>query len=340
MRPTRRPRPAAAPAAVLLAAALLAGCGQGGGGGADGKGEPELGPVAVRPATSALSLPMDAYTDTDAEAGRMAQVQGMLVSQCMARYGFTYEGPTPRQGAPGAAPEDRHRYLFGLADPAYAAAHGYDQTAGAGSPVKPPAPEVSDSAYVVLNGEQRGTRTSQPPADARTEEEAAQLDSGLTAGGQKVPSGGCGREGYRKLYAPTKDSVDLLFPFGLASEAHDRSKRDSRVVEVLKNWSACMAKSGYGEVKSPYDVTEKLGLDGGPAAGPDGGPGGPKAIAAAKADVACKREVNLVGIWAAVEEAYQKRLVEEHAQTLALYKKQREARFKLAATLASSATPG
>lgn len=329
MRPTRRPRPAAAPAAVLLAAALLAGCGLGGGGGggaADGKGEPKLGPVVAGPATSAISLPMDAYTDTDAEAGRMAQVQGTLVSQCMARYGFTYEGPKPRQGAAGAAPEDRHRHLFGLADPAYAAAHGYDQTAGGGSPVKPPAPEVSDSAYVVLNGEQRGTRSSRPPADARTEEEAAQLDSGLTAGGQKVPSGGCGREGYRKLYAPTKDSVDLLFPFGLASEAHDRSKRDSRVVEVQKNWSACMAKSGYGEVKSPYDVTEKLGLD--------GDPGGPKAIAAAKVDVACKREVNLVGIWAAVEEAYQKRLVEEHAQTLALYKKQREARFKLAATLA------
>ncbi|MBT2469532.1 hypothetical protein J7E97_17010 [Streptomyces sp. ISL-66] len=329
MRSPRRPRPATAPAAVLLAAALLAGCGQGGGGGgggADGKGEPELGPVGASPATSAISLPMDAYTDTDAEAGRMAQVQGRLVSQCMARYGFTYEGPKSRQAAAGAAPEDRHRYLFGLADPAYAAAHGYDQTAGGGTPVKPPAPEVSDSAYAVLNGEQRGARNNQPPADARTEEEAAQLDSGLTAGGQKVPSGGCAREGYRKLYAPTKDSVDLLFTFGLASEAHDRSKRDSRVVEVLAKWSACMAKSGYGEVKSPYDVTEKLGLD--------SEPGGAKAIAVAKADVACKREVNLVGIWAAVEKAYQERLVEEHAQTLALYKKQREARFKLAANLA------
>lgn len=43
--------------------------------------------------------------------------------------------------------------------------------------------------------------------------------------------------------------------------------------------------------------------------------------------------MNLVGVWAAVETAYQQRLVEENAQTLALYGKQRDARFKLAASL-------
>lgn len=159
-----------------------------------------------------------------------------------------------------------------------------------------------------------------------TEEEAAQLDSGLTVAGQTVPAGGCGREGYRKLYAPAKDSVDLLFTFGLAAEAHDRSKQDSRVVSVLKKWSACMDKSGYRGIRTPYDVVDELGLE--------DDRGGPKAVAAAQADVGCKREVNLVGIWAAVERAYQERLVQEHAETLALYEKQREARFKLAADLA------
>lgn len=43
--------------------------------------------------------------------------------------------------------------------------------------------------------------------------------------------------------------------------------------------------------------------------------------------------MNLVGIWAAAEAAYQRQLVEEHAETLALYKKQRDARLKLAASL-------
>ncbi|MFF4449261.1 hypothetical protein [Streptomyces sp. NPDC001502] len=324
MNTSRRRRsaaPAAIPAAVLLAAALLAGCaGTGGSGG----GEPELGPVEVNPATATLSLPMDAYTDTGAERIRMGQVQQALVSRCMARYGFTYEGVRSAEAA-GAGAEDRHEYLFGLADPAYAAAHGYDKSAGEGSPAKPAPPPLSDSAYVVMNGEQPGAQGGKAP-DANTEEEAALVDSGLTAAGQKVPAGGCGREGYRKLYAPTKDSVDLLFTFGLASEAHDRSGQDSRVLDALKKWSSCMDKSGYAGIESPYDVVEKLGLQ--------DDKGGPKAVTAAKADVACKREVNLVGIWGAVEKAYQERLVEEHAETLALYKKQREARFKLAASLA------
>ncbi|MFD7786362.1 hypothetical protein ACFV4Q_25260 [Streptomyces nojiriensis] len=325
MNTSRRRRPAApaAPAAVLLAAALLAGCaGTGGSGG----GEPELGPVEVNPATAALSLPMDAYTDTEAERIRMGQVQQALVSRCMARYGFTYEGVRAAEASgAGAGAEDRHAYLFGLADPGYAAAHGYDKSAGEGSPAKPAAPQLSDSAYVVMNGERPGAQGGSAP-DANSEEEAALVDSGLTAAGQKVPAGGCGREGFRKLYAPAKDSVDLMFTFGLASEAHDRSRQDSRVVDALRKWSSCMAASGYAGIESPYDVVEKLGLQ--------DAPGGPKAVTAAKADVACKREVNLVGIWGAVEKAYQERLVEEHAETLALYKEQREARFKLAASLA------
>ncbi|MEU6892988.1 hypothetical protein ABZ934_14535 [Streptomyces sp. NPDC046557] len=311
--------------AVLLAAVLLAGCSDSGGG--SGAGEPELGAVAVNPPTSSLSLPMDAYTDTEADALRMGRVQENLVARCMARFGFTYDGVTAIEPSPGAAAQDRHAYLFGLADPARAAAHGYDKTSGEGRPAKPAAPKLSDSEYTVLHGETQGGdgQGAQPPPDALNEEDAARVDSGIEVGGQKVPAGGCGREGYRKLYAPTKDSVDLLFAFGLEGEAHDRSKGDSRVADVLRKWSACMDKSGYTGIKTPYEVVEKLGLE--------SDLGGAKAVTVAKADVACKREVNLVGIWYAVEKAYQQRLVEEQAETLALYKKQRDARFKLAASL-------
>ncbi|MFI5764710.1 hypothetical protein ACIA8F_27745 [Streptomyces sp. NPDC051563] len=322
-RPLLRP---ALPAAVLLAL-VLAGCsdpGAAGGGGAHG--EPELGEVPVAPAAASISLPLDAYTDTDAETVRMGQVQQRLLSRCMARYGFPYEEVRPSDPAGAQGSDGRHLVLFGATDPEFAAAHGYDLTAGKGRPVRPPAAPLSESAALVMHGERPGGAqgAAQPP-DAANEEEAAKVDSGIDVGGQKVPPGGCIREAYRKLYAPTKDSVDLLFPFGLASEAHERSKGDSRVAAVLRNWSACMEKSGYGGLKDPYEVVQKLGLE--------ADPGGPKAVTAAKADVACKREVNLVGIWTAVEVAYQKRLVEEQAETLALYKKQREARYRLAAKL-------
>ncbi|WP_329197373.1 MULTISPECIES: hypothetical protein [unclassified Streptomyces] len=245
---------------ALLAAVLLAGCSDAGAG--SGGGEPELGAIAVNPATASLSLPMDAYMDTEADALRMGRVQEGLVARCMARYGFTYEGVTAVEHAPAAAAEDRHAYLFGLADPAKAAAHGYDKTAGEGKPAKPPSPKLSDSAYTVLHGEPPGGggQGAPPAPDALNEEDAARVDSGIEVGGRKVPAGGCGREGYRRLYAPAKDSVDLLFAFGLAGEAHDRSKGDSRVVDVLRRWSACMDKSGYTGIKTPYEVVEKLGL--------------------------------------------------------------------------------
>ncbi|MFE2166155.1 hypothetical protein ACFXB3_13955 [Streptomyces sp. NPDC059447] len=326
MPPAQRRRSTAA--AALLAVTLLAGCADTGGAKGKSGGEPALGPVAVNPATISLSFPMDAYTDTDSERGLMDAAQYRLTAQCMARYGFSYEqAPKPAADVAAASKEDRHQNLFGTVDPVYAATYGYAPDAGRPRPPRPTPPQLSDSASTVLFG-QRPEDSGRQQADPgpMSDEEAQAADSGLTVGGQKVPAGGCQREGYRKLYTPTKDSVDLLFSFGLASEAHTRAQEDSRVGEVLAKWSECMGKAGYGGVKSPYEVIEKLGLQNDKA--------GPKAVAVATKDVACKREVNLVGIWAAAEVAYQERLVEEHAQTLALYKKQREARLKLAASLA------
>uniref|UniRef100_A0AAU2JUH9 Lipoprotein n=1 Tax=Streptomyces sp. NBC_00049 TaxID=2903617 RepID=A0AAU2JUH9_9ACTN len=323
MSPTFR-RPALAASLLAASVVLLAGCTDGGGGKGKPGAEPALGPVAVNPATSSVSLPMDTYTDSDAEVRRMDAVQARLTEQCMARYGFTYAPPSKRPPAGPGTDGDRHRNLFGAADPAHAAAHGYDADSGVPRPEKPAPPQLSDSASAVLFGTRPGETVPTGP-DPASQEEAAAADSGVEVGGQKVPAGGCMREGYRTLYAPTKDSVDLLFSFGLASQAHSRAQEDSRVVAVLKGWSDCMERGGYGGVATPYEVIEKLGLQDDKS--------GPKAIAVATKDVSCKNEVNLVGVWAAAEAAYQKQLVEEHAETLALYKKQRDARLKLAASL-------
>ncbi|MFD7262647.1 hypothetical protein [Streptomyces sp. NPDC059874] len=315
-------RRALSAAATAMAACLLAGCSSGGGG---AEGEPALGPVANNPDTASLSFPMDAYTDSEADIRRMELVQDRITSVCMARYGFQYVGSAGSlERQPSGTAEDRHRYRYGIADPAYAARYGYDKRAGAGPRAKPAPPELSDSALVVLKGLNPGEGVGSRP-DAASDEEAAQTDSGLSVGGKPVPPGGCGREGYRKLYAPAKDSVDLLFAFGLSAEALDRAKNDSRVRDAVAKWSACMADAGYSGIETPYDVVEKLGLT--------EDKGGPRAVAVAVKDVACKREVNLVGVSAAVETAYQDRLMEEHAETLALYKKQRDARFKLAASM-------
>lgn len=282
--------------------------------------EPALGPVAVNPATASVTLPLDSMTDS-AEERRLSEVaQNRLVTQCMARYGVTYAAQDP---APVTGTEDRHQYLFGVADPAFAAAHGYDRTAGTPPPPRPAQPELTEDGHTALYGERPGDApTGLPP---RTEEEAQEMDSGITVNGRTVPVGGCRSEGYRKLYAPTRASIDYMFSFELAYEAHVRTKEDSRMSRVFRQWSRCMARSGYPGIANPYLVLDELGLR--------AEPGGAEAIAAAVQDVSCKQKVNLVGIGAAVETAHQNQVLTEVAGKAALYSTQRTARLALAASL-------
>ncbi|MFE6067310.1 hypothetical protein [Streptomyces sp. NPDC056525] len=283
-------------------------------------GEPALGRILINPATADLKLPFDSVTDTAAERRMTDVAQNRLITRCMARYGITYVRQDP---APVTGPEDPHRYLFGLADPAFAATHGYDTTAGTPRPPRPEEPPLNDDGLTALYGHRPGDTLPMP--DPLSEEEAQQTDTGIKVNGVSVPVHGCLGEGYRTLYFPTRTSIDALFPFMLSSEAHTRAKADSRMQRVFGLWSRCMARAGYPGIETPYEVTRKLDF------GDD--LDGPAAIAAAVRDVACKRKVNLVGFGAAIETAHQKRVASEVADDLAAYRSQRATRLALAATL-------
>lgn len=160
-------------------------------------------------------------------------------------------------------------------------------------------------------------------------QEAAQREggSGQKVNGQAVPVGGCGREAFLKLYAPKPNAVDIMYVFNLRSEAESQSRADSRVRENDGKWSACMKKAGYS-VTDPMDASNQLSFQNEELSSP-------AAVAAATSDVACKKEVNLVGVRYAVTAAYQKRLIDKNAETLNLARRQHEDRMKLAATLLS-----
>jgi hypothetical protein len=121
--------------------------------------------------------------------------------------------------------------------------------------------------------------------------------------------------------------VDALYVFNLKSEAESKAREDSRVKAVNKRWSECMAKQGHTAV-DPMDAREDLGIA-------DNALSSPAAITAAKADVACKQKVNLVGVYFAVQSAYQNRQINKNAETLNLAKQQLKDRLKLAASLSS-----
>ncbi|MBD0707178.1 MULTISPECIES: hypothetical protein [unclassified Streptomyces] len=314
-------RPFAARATVLLlSAALLTACsaesGDGGGGGGSAK-EPAIGTVTKLVSATGLSFPLDGYETTDEQRRKLDRAQAQVTSDCMKRFGFTFELPVSL--SPAGTGGESLRY--GLTDPKTAERYGYTAHRGAASPSKPAAKSLGASGQLALHGPD-STMAGRP----MSLEESRAKDSGKTVNGQKVPIGGCLREGYLTVYAPKKGALDSMFVTNMAMDANSRSREDSRVVTAVKAWSACMAEKGY-KADEPVSPQADLGLK-------PNDYGSPKGIAAARQDVACKERANLVGVWYAVEGAYQKRNIEQYAEALKQAKTELDERLRFAATLA------
>ncbi|MBD0844734.1 hypothetical protein [Streptomyces sp. TRM68416] len=309
---------------------VLAACGGGGSGGGGPVAAPVASePVASEPAASApalgeipamsdtsrLSFPLDAYDPSPADQRLLERAQDRLAVRCMARYGFEYV-PPKRSGGPERPVNSR---VFGVVDAEEAARYGY-RDPGAASADRPRDPELSAEGRLTLYGERVA------PAEMPMSQEEAEREGGSErkVGGKSVPVGGCNRESYLKLYAPKADAVDIMFVFNLKARAKAQGDADARLRRNNEEWAACMKKAGY-RATDPMAVVRQLGFE--------GALDSPAAVAAAKADVACKKKVNLVGVRYTVLAAYQQRLVDQHAATLELAVQQQEDRLEQAADL-------
>jgi hypothetical protein len=323
----------AATCLVSAAALTLSGCaGEETAADAAGK-EPAIGSIEKLSSTEGLEFPIAAYAVTPDQQYQMEKAQNRLIEQCMRRFGFEYAHSAPRL----PSGDDSNSRLFGLASAEDAARYGYASPGRAAAPA--PAtrrshPPLSRTGQTVLNGVDPAAEAeakAQGKAAAPTDEPKSQAEAekrpatGIIVNGKEVPVGGCGRESALKLYAPNPGSIDILFVFNLGGEAESRALDDSRVRKATTKWSQCMADSGF-TTSSPDNVQSDLGLERGELSSPE-------AITIAKADVACKTKVNYIGIRYAVQTAYEKSLVEEHAETLALFKQQTQDRLRLAAQL-------
>ncbi|MFC9296491.1 hypothetical protein ACFTWH_30705 [Streptomyces sp. NPDC057011] len=318
MHPPRPALPALTASAVVLTL-LLAGCSASDGGAAGDSGkEPAIGAVPQLLESRDLAYPLDPYLPDARQRGQLDQAQDVLVDRCMQRYGFRYQ--QRRQADPAAKNDNNRRY--GVSDAAEAERTGYENPAAKGGR-RPPQPPLGANEQLVLHGLEVDPSKPVP----MTQEEAEGSDVATTVvGGQKVPAGGCLRESALKLYSPSKDTVDTMVPQNFGFEGFARSREDSRVRTSTEAWSACMAKHGY-TMKSPLD--QPPGIN-------DSNIGSPQATAIARQDVDCKKQTNLVGTWYTVEVAYQKRLVEQNAETLDRVRKQLDERMRLAATLTAA----
>ncbi|MFE0640873.1 hypothetical protein ACFW2Y_04510 [Streptomyces sp. NPDC058877] len=318
--PMFRVRSTAHPLALATALALaLTGCSSSDGQTGADRPEPAIGDVPVLLDSTSIRFPLDAYLPSGEQRKALGEAQDVLIDRCMKRYGYRFPLRSNHLGGGDNARK------YGVSSIATATRYGYDNPEVAALPPRPPEKAMGPNEKLVLNGEEQVDPSVPVPM---SQEEAEDSDQGvITVAGKKVPAGGCIREGFLKLYAPTRDSVDIMVPQNFGFDAYGRSREDSRVRKAIEAWSACMAEGGY-RTEDPVSPQNDLGFG-------DTTLNSPKAVTAAKQDVTCKERTNLVGIWSTVEIAYQKRLIEQNAETLAAVKEQLEARLRLAAELTS-----
>lgn len=245
---------------------------------------PTVGAVPANPAQAEISLPLDAFGMSPTEYAAFEAARDRLARQCMQAQGFGFHLIDRL-----ASDSSRHNRRYGLIDAEHARTYGYQ-----------PAPEDADAEQARMELE-----LSIDDAEARAL-------TGEASGGEDA--GGCLGEALRALDADDFQA-DLSFVDGLGIESWERSKSDGRVEEAFEAWSACMAERGFN-YRDPIEANNDPRW-----APPDGQqpralPEGDPQVRAATADVECNREVNLAGVWLAVETAYQEELIEEHGERL------------------------
>ncbi|MDO0938924.1 hypothetical protein QQY66_47120 [Streptomyces sp. DG2A-72] len=260
--------------------------------------EPEIPAIPRIIAAASLRLPLQDYLLTDRQLRDLDQARVVLIDRCMRRFGFGYsvQQPTANYG-PRSATERR----YGITDASDAAEHGYGLGNRDPALQKPPAkPRLGVDAQTVLFGKGRSSIK-----------------------GLKVPDGGCVAQADQSLGTTAPAGTDPGLAQQLSFQSFDRSKADSRVLKVTRAWSDCMAHSGY-EYTDPLAPLADPGLSGSTSA---------RTIGTATTDIRCKKSTNLVGVWFAVESAYQKQLIDQNSEQLKGLKQANGARARAADAL-------
>ena len=234
-------------------------------------------------------MPLDAFRHSSDDYLDLQLAAWQLISDCVQRFGaeYTVSEAAVADGVPPAFFFGNER-RYGLFDAGSASQHGYHlPPEGLDPGRKEEGWNPSESELVLVRGSDRPST----PTDGN---------------GQPLPDGGCIGEANRILLIGVPNQrIDEALPNTLAGASFEQSEADSRVRNVMKQWSECMDRSGldYDNIWEPNDETW-----------PE--PVSEEEVAVASADVTCKQEVNLVGIWLAVESAYQDRAIREHTTEL------------------------
>jgi len=247
--------------------------------------EPELGALPRIESYDDVVFPLDSYHLSPEQRVALARADDILVRDCMRRYGFDFELPVRTVN-----PELEKNRVIGVVDADEAARFGYKpawfaehtrRVSEAKSKQEKWSPEMMD----VLYG-----------------------DGPSRVNGVDVPVGGCNAEARQRLGRGTAGGPgDENFVLLLEWMSGELARKDSRLQAAFANWSDCMREAGY-DYQDPWQANGDRAFADEKASAHE--------IAVATADVACRDEHNVNGIWVAVRSAYQNRLIEANAEAL------------------------
>ncbi|MEU3960676.1 hypothetical protein AB0F42_12760 [Streptomyces buecherae] len=251
-------------------------------------------PVITKPEDR--PLPAEAYVLTNREEDTFARARHVLITRCMAGFGFRYD-PPPK---PGFRPRNRTQYRYGVSDPKVTAKQGF---APPGSPRggKPEreTPSLPARMSLVLSGTD----------DPKVMPGSVEAKGGQRINGRTVPNGGCFGRAMDALKARDGDGGgDAELARRITARSFDRSRRDPRVQEVFTRWSRCMRDRGFSYADPVAASNDPAWRTPTPSA---------TERRAATADAVCKRQENVIGVWWTVEAAYQQREIDRHRGELA-----------------------
>ncbi|GAA1583143.1 hypothetical protein [Actinoplanes couchii] len=254
---------------------------------------------AVQPTTvvdvRTLTLPLDPYRPDRKQERQLEYGRMLLALKCLRQYGFDVSAPPIAK--PFALAVNERRY--GVTSEAEVAVYGYRPPFEDGE--RPEEPEMSKAALSVLTGK-----------DVQIAD---------------VPEGGCRGQANRELSdGLDPDAVDWDLAQMLSAKSLKQSEADSRVQAVFGKWSECMKRSGYS-YKNPDAVDDDPVMNSGSLTEQE--------IKTAVADVKCKKEVDLIDTWVAVDVAYQNQFLEKNEEGLAALKAQLDTRLRVAAAVVS-----
>jgi hypothetical protein len=241
------------------------------------------------------AFPLDAYALTDTQRSLISQAVSLLADKCLAEQGFQMP---PGQASENLPQQNRLASIFGLGMLSEAQKYGYHTPPEYQETKAPPASAVEPTPDEAMLDALLG------PSQDRLAEPVIQVGGGEQDSGLAYAPQSCLGRAHEKLGISLERGAELGMETGSAevvnlnAESSGRAQADPRVVQVTKDWSDCMAASGF-DWPNPNEAASMAWSD-----------DAALEIATATADVRCKYDTNYFGVLYGATVGYQQQLID------------------------------